>query len=366
MRWLFWISALTIGYVYVGYPALAAIAARLRSRRAATSPAEPPLSIVIAARNEAHRLPARIDNLLSLPYRGEREIIVVSDGSTDRTADALARLGGRITVIELPPSGKAAALNVGVAAARHDILVFADARQTFAPDALQRLAAPFADPRVGGVSGELMLEDPERSPVGDGVGLYWRYEKALRRCESAMHSTLGATGAIYALRRALWRPLPENTILDDVLAPMRAVLAGSRVVFEPSARAYDRVAPDAATEWRRKVRTLAGNYQILAQEPRLLVPGLNPVWWQYISHKVGRLLVPHALVLLLVTSAALAGQSPIYAGALGGLLVLAALALSGWLRIRTRAARLAFTFVMLNYAAIAGLVALARGRRVWR
>jgi cellulose synthase/poly-beta-1,6-N-acetylglucosamine synthase-like glycosyltransferase len=323
------------------------------------------VSIVIAARNEARRLPARVGNLLALPYTGEREIIVVSDGSTDGTAVALAPWRNRVRLIQLPPSGKAAALNAGVAAAVHDIVVFADARQVFEPAALAKLVAPFADPKVGGVTGELMLIVGDGPGIGEGLGLYWRYEKWIRRNESAIHSTLGATGAIYALRRSLWQPLPPATLVDDVLAPMRAVLAGSRVVFEPEARAYDRVTTDAATEWRRKVRTLAGNYQIIAQEPRLLVPGLNPVWWQYVSHKVGRLVVPYALVVLLVTSVALAGEAPIYAGSLAGFLVVAALALSGWLKIRARAARIAFTFVMLNSAAVAGLVALARRRRVW-
>src|SRR5262249_21769972 len=126
-----------------------------------------------------------------------------------------------------------------------------------------------------------------QSTIADGVGLYWRYEKAIRRAESAVGSTLGATGAIYAMRRALWTPLPLDTILDDVLAPMRAVLAGYRVVFNDRARAFDRTAPDADAEARRKIRTLAGNYQILRLEPRLLLPWRNPVWFQYVSHKIG-------------------------------------------------------------------------------
>jgi cellulose synthase/poly-beta-1,6-N-acetylglucosamine synthase-like glycosyltransferase len=364
MRWLFWISAALIAYVYVGYPAIAAILARLaRSRRQGA--AQPSVSIVIAARNEARRLPARVSNLLSLPYGADREIIVVSDGSTDDTPKALAPWADRVRLIELPPVGKAAALNAGVAVARHDIVVFADARQVFEPAALARLVAPFNDPEIGGVSGELMLIEEDGPGIGEGVGLYWRYEKWIRRNESAIHSTLGATGAIYAMRRSLWWPLPPATLLDDVLAPMRVVLAGFRVVFEPEARAYDRIAADAATEWRRKVRTLAGNHQVLAQEPRLLVPGLNPVWWQYVSHKVGRLVVPYALLLLLASSAALARQAPVYAVSLAGFVFLGALALSGWLDIRGRAARIAFTFVMLNSAAVAGLVAFARRRRVW-
>ena len=350
MEILFWASALLITYVYLGYPAMLAVWARIVGRRtvvAEAKPLVPSLSIVVAARNEAGRLRARLDNLLALDYPADRrQIIVVSDGSTDATPAVLATFGEAIETIMLPPSGKAAALNAGVARARHDIVVFADARQTFAPDALRALVSPFADPRVGGVTGELILgcetcggrrrgvdrrtierrhrrsESIRRSlaerrghfasTIGEGVGLYWRYEKALRRLETTVGSTLGATGAIYALRRSLWQPLPDDTLLDDVLAPMRAVLAGSRVVFEERATAFDHTPPDSSSEARRKVRTLAGNVQILWLEPRLLVPLLNPVWVQYVSHKIGRLVVPYALLALLAANIALVGNHPFF------------------------------------------------------
>jgi poly-beta-1,6-N-acetyl-D-glucosamine synthase len=356
MRALFWSSALLIAYVYVGYPAVLALWARLVGRRPAAvrarqpEPILPGVSIVLAARNEAARLPARLDNLLSLDYPPDRrQIIVVSDGSTDGTSAVLAAFGDRIEVIALPPGGKAAALNAGVAHARHDVLIFADARQTFAPDALRALVAPLTDPRIGGVTGELVLgcestggrrkgtdrrctnasdwrgadrrglverREHLASATAEGVGLYWRYEKTLRRLESAVGSTLGATGAIYALRRSLWRPLPEDTLLDDVLAPMRAVLAGQRIVFDDRAMAFDHTPGDSSAESRRKIRTLAGNVQILWLEPRLLLPVVNPVWIQYVSHKVGRLLVPYALITLLAASIALVDQHPFFALAL--------------------------------------------------
>jgi cellulose synthase/poly-beta-1,6-N-acetylglucosamine synthase-like glycosyltransferase len=255
----------------------------------------------------------------------------------------LARYKGSVDALALPPGGKARALNAGAALARHDILVFADARQVFARDALRELAAPFVHREVGGVSGELLLDAesalfsnrraasdrrrghasqlravalerrvrPERrrtlaSTIADGVGMYWRYEKHLRRLESAIGSTLGATGAIYAIRRTLFCPLPDETILDDVLTPMRVVLAGYRVVFNDRARAFDRAAVDADAEARRKVRTLAGNYQLLRLEPRLLLPWRNPVWLQFVSHKLGRLAVPYALLAVFASSTALA------------------------------------------------------------
>ncbi|PYR78452.1 MAG: glycosyltransferase family 2 protein [Acidobacteria bacterium] len=324
MSVLFWVSAFAIVYVYAVYPALVGVWARLADRRPRKRPFPPGrwpfISIVIAARNEAARLAARVANLLEQDYPGPREIIIVSDGSIDSPGAALGPLRDCVTLIELPPGGKPLALNAGALAARGDVLVFADARQRFASGALVELIANFSDPQVGAATGELLLDcetdAPSPSTVGDGVGLYWKYEKWLRRHESRVWSTLGATGAIYALRRSLWRPLPADTLVDDVLAPMRAVLAGSRIVFDERAVAFDCAAPDAAAEARRKTRTLAGNYQILAQEPRLLLPFANPVWLQYMSHKVGRLVVPWALVTLFLASAAAAPSHWFYAVAL--------------------------------------------------
>jgi biofilm PGA synthesis N-glycosyltransferase PgaC len=343
---VFWTSAFVILYCYLGYPVLLATWARLASRPVAKGSTDgmrewPSISIILAARNEAANLPSRITNLLELNYSGRREIIVVSDGSTDETLDELARFGSSIRVLEMPAGGKPLALNAGVEAATGDILVFADARQQFCPDALVELAANFDDRRVGGVTGELMLDcegtENVESTIGDGIGLYWKYEKWLRRKESAVWSTLGATGAIYALRRKLWTPLPADTLLDDVLAPMRAVVAGYRVVFEERARAFDRTSPDAAAEARRKTRTLAGNYQILAQEPRLLLPILNPVWLQYASHKIGRLLVPWCLLAILASSAVLAASSWLYFAAFCAQAAFYGLAdLGAWLDARER------------------------------
>ena len=365
MRLIFWLSALLVVYVYAGYPVLLLVWARLRSlpapRVAGATDDLPRVSIVIAARNEAGRLPARIENLLALQYPADlRQIIVVSDGSTDDTLAVLSRFGMEVNAVAVPACGKAAALNAGVSRATGEILIFADARQMFAPDAVRELVAPFADPAVAGVTGELLLDceasevpgrragrerrrmrrdrrardgrgpgrrdDLDRrgrivSTIADGVGLYWKYEKQLRKLESTVASTLGATGAIYAVRRSLYEPLPADTILDDVLTPMRVVLGGSRVVFNERARAYDRAAADADTEARRKIRTLAGNYQILSLEPRLLLPWQNPVWFQYLSHKLGRLAVPYAMMAIFFSSivlAAVAGPISFYGAALTG------------------------------------------------
>ena len=346
METLFWLSIGFVLYVYAGYPALLAAAVRLRRRRnqvsgiryqtgnrdqGAATDHRPPTSslpgvtIIIAARNEAGRLPGRIDNLLASDYPRDRmQIIVASDGSTDDTAKALARYRNRITLLQLPARGKAAALNAAVWQARHPILVFADARQRFASDAIRRLVAGFTDAQVGAVSGELIIDCEEsadaarRSTIGEGVGAYWKYEKWLRHREGVVDSTIGVTGAIYAMRRWLWQPLPADAILDDLLGPMRLVQRGYRVVFQPAARAFDLAASDAAVELRRKVRTLAGNFQLLRYEPRFLVPGRNPVWLQFVSHKLGRLLVPYALIAVAVSNLFLLSTSAFYALTLTG------------------------------------------------
>ena len=331
---LFWVSAFVVLYVYVGYPLLLALWARLAGRRRAQSPGSrstwtPPVTVVIAARNEGRRLAARLENLFASDYPRDRmQVIVASDGSTDDTCRVVEAFGSRVECLDLAASGKAAALNAAVARAAHPVIVFADARQRFAADAIRRLVNRLADPDIGAVSGELVIKSDE-STIGDGIGAYWRYEKWLRRCEAVVGSTIGVTGAIYAMRRELWTPLPADAILDDVMTPMRVVLEGHRVVFEERARAYDVASPDPETEMRRKVRTLAGNFQLLARQPRLLVPGLNPVWIQFMSHKVGRLVVPYALVALFVSSAFLARQALVYGVALIGQAVFYALAAYG-------------------------------------
>ena len=316
---LFWLAAAVVVYVYLGYPLLLLVWSRLAPRPLHPAlAAEPPVSVIIAVRDEAEALERKITNLRSLDYPASHlQIVVVADGGHPATAAMMQRFAGRITAVYVRRGGKARALNAGVEAARHEVLVFADVRQRFDRQALHGLVAPLADPTVGGVSGELILDAAtggggQASDIGEGIGGYWKYEKWLRRHESLVGSTMGATGAIYALRRSLWRPLPAETILDDVLAPMRAVLGASRVVFASDARAFDPIAP-SGVELQRKIRTLAGNYQILRLEPRLLNPFGNPVWLQYMSHKVGRLLVPWALVVVFASSAALAPESRFYA-----------------------------------------------------
>src|SRR5262249_54665110 len=187
----------------------------------------------------------------------------------------------------------------------HDILVFADARQRWDPLALRMLLENFADPEVGAVSGDLVVESAPG--VMGGVGLYWRYEKWLRKKESQIHSTTGVTGAICAVRRALFPGGPPGTLLDDVYWPLCVVMGGHRVVHDKRAVAYDRLPERARDEFRRKVRTLTGCFQIVTRLPQTLLPWRNPVWVQFVSHKLLRLAVPWALLAMLLGSAVLPG-----------------------------------------------------------
>ena len=305
MEILFWLSLLFICYVYFGYPCLLALARRVISRPIHKKDWEPPVSIVIAAYNERERLEKKIQNCLSLDYPKEKlQIIISLDGSTDGSEFLLqAFVPQGITVVRSKSHhGKPSALNGAMRHATGDIVLFADVRQTFHPAAIRELAANFADERVGAVSGELILRDETQAEAATDVGIYWRYEKAIRSLESEIHSVPGATGAIYAIRRELYQTLPENTLIDDVLIPMRIVLGGKRAVFDPAAKAYDTVACCPNAEFGRKVRTLAGNYQLLTQLPELLVPWRNPIFFQFVSHKIGRLLVPYALMALFISN----------------------------------------------------------------
>jgi cellulose synthase/poly-beta-1,6-N-acetylglucosamine synthase-like glycosyltransferase len=209
---LFWLALLAVLFTFPGYPLVIRAAARLRRRplRKADPPAWPGLACVVVAHDEERAILQRLRNLAEADYPASQlEIVVVSDGSTDRTVAEARRLGdARVTVIALPQrQGKAAGLNAGVAAARGEIVVFADARQTFAPEALRELARNFSDPAVGAVSGNYSI-DPPAEGVGEGVDAYWRLEKSIRLAESRYDSSIGCTGAIYAIRRALFKPLP--------------------------------------------------------------------------------------------------------------------------------------------------------------
>lgn len=373
MTAVFIVSISIILYTYVGYPLFLAVWGTLRRRRFEKRYQQVPVSIVLAVHNEEDNIRARIENLLHQDYPQELvELIVVSDGSTDRTVDVAEDAGNeRTRILSLKDmQGKAAAVTLGIENASHDIVVFADARQRFAENALAELIAAFCDANIGAVSGELLFVKGDGGDVREGVGLYWKYEKFIRRMESAVDSVVGATGSIYAVRRELAAPLPPHTLLDDLLIPMRVVLQGFRVVFIRSAKAYDKVSKKTSEEFARKVRTLAGNFQAFALEPSLLNPMKNRIFFQMLSHKVMRLFVPYFCVAALVSNIFLEGD--FYRTFLICQLLFYGILLLGFTPLKRArmggAIRVAWTFGVLNAAAVVGLCVflLGKEKQVWK
>lgn len=369
MKWVFWISVGFIAYAYFAYPACLWIRSWWSPRPVRRGKLEKSVSAILVVKNEENAIAEKLQNLLSLEYPPEKmEIVLVSDGSTDNT-DAIVRefaRNPRVRVVRKASSqGKAAGLNDAIHAAAGEILLFTDARQTIERGALGNLIENFADPEVGCASGELMLGDPARGETGQGIGLYWLVEKKVRELESAAGSVVGATGALYAARRELLPQIPAETILDDVYVPMHIARQNGRVVFDDRARAWDKPNLGNRREFARKVRTLTGNYQLLQLAPWLL-SARNPIRFEFMSHKLLRLLIPFALAAALVSS--LLVNEPFYRvfGVLQ--LVFYALSILGFARLQwrplTKVTDAAFTFVVLNAAAVVAFKNFVTGRRV--
>ncbi len=386
MKYVFWLALSVVGYSYLGYPAWLWLRSRWSPRPVRRSSGQgsqivnqssavPAVTAVMVVRNEEAVIARKLENLLTLDYpHAKLDLVVVSDGSSDRTPDILAdyahdpRVGTRLRTLIKPASeGKAAGLNDAIKLATGEVLLFTDARQQIESSAVRLLIENFADPDVGAASGELMLGDPATGETGEGMGLYWRMEKKIRELESASGSVAGATGAIYCARRRLLDPLPAGTILDDVLLPMQIVRRGSRVIFDARARAWDSPDLGEGREFSRKVRTLSGNYQLLQLAPWLL-SSQNAIRFEFITHKLSRLVVPFALLALLIASMFL--PQPFYRAALGVQLAFYALSLAALAGVKigplSRIADPARTFVVLNSAAIVAFINFVTGRKaIW-
>ncbi len=365
----FWVVAVLIGYTYVGYAGVVWVMARFMPLRVRLRAVTPTVSFVVVAHNESRRIARRVKNLLALDYpAGKREIIVVSDGSTDDTARRAREVSPDIRVIERPlRQGKAAAFNAVLPGLTSEVVVLTDARQRFDRRAAIALVRHFADPTVGAVSGDLILRRRSSAEAGSqGAEAYWDFEKRLRWWESLADSTVGVTGAITALRRELFEPLPPDTVLDDVLIPLRIARKGYRVTFETTARAYDRLSTRSRDEFSRKVRTLAGNFQLFAREPGLLVPWRNRLWVQTVSHKVLRLALPGLFVAAAAANVALLDQ-PLYRLTFAAQMTFYGLAIAGgvWpgLRRRFRPLVLPYAVCFLAWATIVAFVRVIRGRQ---
>ena len=367
-------AASLVAYTYVAFPVLVLLRARLRPRPHDSAPITPTVSIVIAARNEAGSLPAKLDNLLGLDYPRDRlEVLIASDGSDDGTdAIAAARAGEGVRVLSLGRVGKAAALNAAVAQATGDVLVFSDANSLYAPDALRALVAPFADEAVGGVAGDQRyVTAGEEAAVAGGERRYWDLDRVLKRAESRGGNAISATGAIYAVRRELFRTVPAG-VTDDFATSTAVIAQGRRLVFAPDAVAFEPVARSGGAEFERKVRVMTRGLNAVVARRELLDPRRHGFYaLQLLSHKVLRRLMALPLAVLAVGAALEGRRSRVFraaAGLQGAMYVLGAAGLILGRRGRggPRIVALPAYFCLVNLASVRAVWNVARRRGIDR
>jgi glycosyltransferase involved in cell wall biosynthesis len=357
VRVLFWTSLAGIVWTHVGYPLAAALLARVRTRAVRKDDVTPGVTVIIPAHDEESVIAARLDNLLALDYPAEQlEILVVSDGSTDRTDEIVGRYAEgdpRVRLLALPRGGKLAALNRAVAESTRDVVAFSDANSSWAPDALRKLVRNLADENVAYVCGKLRLERPDGT---NREGIYWRYELWLRESESALGSITGGNGAIYAV----WRTdYVAHRFGQDLGLPDAMVKRGKRAVYEPEAIATEKPASNLEDEYRRKVRMFPWAWQHMF-EGRMLA-GVGPLYlFELLSHRVLRYASGLLHVVLLAASIALAGGGLVYQVALALQLLWLVLAALGRLRVRVPGAGIAYYYLLVTWATVAALVSYLR------
>jgi len=357
VRVLFWTSLAGIVWTHVGYPLAAALLAQVRTRAVRKDDVTPGVTVIIPAHDEESVIAARLDNLLALDYPAEQlEILVVSDGSTDRTDEIVGRYAEgdpRVRLLALPRGGKLAALNRAVAESTRDVVAFSDANSSWAPDALRKLVRNLADENVAYVCGKLRLERPDGT---NREGIYWRYELWLRESESALGSITGGNGAIYAV----WRTdYVAHRFGQDLGLPDAMVKRGKRAVYEPEAIATEKPASNLEDEYRRKVRMFPWAWQHMF-EGRMLA-GVGPLYlFELLSHRVLRYASGLLHVVLLASSIALAGDGLVYQVALALQLLWLVLAALGRLRVRVPGAGIAYYYFLVTWATVAALVSYLR------
>src|SRR3954467_5569988 len=375
---VFWTAILVVLPPYAIYPLLLIIldaVEQARStwryiggserRRPAAQLGLPHVSVLVAAYNEASCIGPRIENLLAQDYPSDKlEIIVGSDASTDGTDAIVQHYAARgVKLSRGERAGKAGVLARLIGLAKGEVLVLTDANSEFEKDAIRRLVQPLRDPAVGLVCGRLRLHSPLGAPVAEGA--YWKLESLLKLYESRRGCVMGANGGIYAVRKHLFPPLPAGTVVDDFVAALRVLAAGSKVCYEPEAVAHEEAAPDHAGEYRRRVRIAAGGFRALSQHRELLSPRHGFTAFALWSHKVLRWFVPHAMLVAFAANVFLARAGSFYSIAL--LLqctayALAALSLLGMSPRHVQAvADAAAHFVEMNAALLVGFLRYSRG-----
>jgi cellulose synthase/poly-beta-1,6-N-acetylglucosamine synthase-like glycosyltransferase len=378
-RVAFWVSGVLLFYAYLGFPLLLALRSLVRRRSERPRPAahEPTVTLVVVAHNEAATIAAKVRNAYALDYPAERlEVVIASDGSDDGTDEIVARLARpKLRLLTLPRAGKIPALNAAVSQATGEILVFSDANSMFAPDAIRALVAPFADPTVGAVGGnQRYLPGGDGHIAGLSERLYWAYDRALKRMQTDAGHMTAATGAIHAIRRRLYEPVPPG-VSDDFMTSTRAITGGYRLVFAPDAVAYETVAPSPQAEFQRKLRIIVRGLRGLWVRRELFNPlqyGFYSV--QLFSHKGLRWSACWLLLTLFGSSLSLHSAGPFFALAARAQVAFYACAALGFALRGTPVAGhrlfkvfgIPFYFAMANYAALRAWVQVLQGRRLDR
>jgi cellulose synthase/poly-beta-1,6-N-acetylglucosamine synthase-like glycosyltransferase len=355
---VFWVSVGLIGYAHAGYPVLLGLLAWLRGRgdrpRARPLPDDelPKVSVIVAAYSEQDVIAGRVANIRALDYPARLvELIVACDGSPDETPSH-ARAAGADVVLELPRGGKIKAQDAGVERATGQIVAFSDANVTWEPDALRRLVAPFADPRVGYVCGEVQLVDAATG--SNQEGLYWRYELALRSLESRVRSVTGGNGAIYATRREAY--LVVDPIMGhDLSFPFNMVKRGWLALAVREAQASEKMVPTIEGEFARKRRMMSHTWPIVLRGGMLSPRGYDPLYaLMIVSHRILRYLTPFLHIVALVANILLLGSGWVYIVTFAvQLAILVAAALAG--ALPTRATLIARYYVLTTASLAAGL-----------
>jgi cellulose synthase/poly-beta-1,6-N-acetylglucosamine synthase-like glycosyltransferase len=373
-RGIFWLASALLAATYIGFPALALLRGRLFRREVASAPITPFVSVVIAAHNEESVIGERLANLLEQDYPRDRmEVIVVSDGCTDGTVRIVSSFFDRgVRLMDPGRIGKGEALGLGVRAARGHVIVFSDANSMFETSAISALVRPLADPSVGGVAGnQVYLEEGETDAAAVGERGYWDFDRLLKRTQSTSGSITNATGAIYAIRREHFRPIPDG-VTDDMFNSMSVIDAGARMVFAEDAIAYEAISPTARLEFGRKVRIMTRSFRCIIYMRRLLDPRRTG-WYalQLFWHKIMLRTTVLPLIALAVVSPALWARGPIYRLATIGQAICYAFAVAGIAGARTDIGRKApfaipAYFTLVNVASLRALSNLIRNERIDR
>jgi cellulose synthase/poly-beta-1,6-N-acetylglucosamine synthase-like glycosyltransferase len=355
----FWFSALTLFYVYLGYPLLVRALSHRTPPKPPDGPFLPSVSLIVSAYNEERVIAAKLDNSLLLDYpRDLLEIIVVSDCSDDGTDEIVRQfpVSGITLVRQHQRLGKSAGLNLGVSHTSGQLLVFSDANALYRHDSLRKLVRHFTNPRVGYVVGNSRyVEDSVSSQSAQSEGLYWKFETWLKKCESSFHSVVGGDGAIYAIRRTLFFPL-RATDINDFLNPLQIINRGYIGVFEPDAISYERAAQTFNQEFRRKTRIVSRSLHAVTQVPGVLNPFNDPRhWFMLISHKVLRWFAPCFMVLLLALSLALWNVTPYRLAALTQILFYSLALVGRFTRTNLKTFYLPYYFCLINSASLVGI-----------